>query len=137
LVVDAGQAVGGESWSCSVSEQSLQTEAVIGGGDYGAINGKPAVALPCQHLGGIPFVEEILSHQIAEDTSADHLCEGIIAAIVKLGGLKEDEPAVVIVWFESARRGDHVDVEMSVQARTSNGLAGPRQDEVRWVVGKE
>jgi hypothetical protein len=51
--------------------------------------------------------------------------------------LKEDEGAVVIVWFESAGRGDHVEVEMSVQARTSNGLAGPRQDEVRWVVGKE
>jgi hypothetical protein len=74
------------------------------------------VALPCQHLGGIPFVEEIVSHQIAEDTSVDHLCEGIKAAIVKLGGLKEDEPAVVIVWFESAGRGDHVEVEMSIQA---------------------
>jgi len=77
LVVDAGQAVGCESRPRAVSEQSLQTEAVIGGGKHGPINGKPTVALPCQHLGGMPFVEEIVSHQIAEDTSADYLCEDV------------------------------------------------------------
>ena len=38
LVIDAGQAVGGESWPCTVSEQSLEAEAVIGRGDYGPIN---------------------------------------------------------------------------------------------------
>ena len=115
LVVDADQAVGGESWPGAVSEQSLEAEAVIGGSDHGPINGKPAMAcLPSHHLGGIPFVEKIVSHQIAENTSADHLCEGVKAAIVKLGGLKKDEGAVVIVWFESTGRGDHVEVEMSI-----------------------
>jgi len=124
LVVNASQAARCESWSRAVSEQSLQTEAVIGGGDHGAINGKPAVALPCQHLGGVPFVEEIVSHEIAEDTSANHLSEGLEgegleAKVVELGGLKEDE-AAVIVWCEGAGRDDDVEVGMSVQAGTAS-----------------
>jgi hypothetical protein len=58
----------------------------------------------------MPIVEEIVSYEIAEDTSANDLCEALEAAVVELGGLKEDEPAVVIVWREGARRGDHVEV---------------------------
>jgi hypothetical protein len=91
LVIDAGQAVGGENRPGAVSEQSLEAEAVIGGGDHGPINGKSAVALPCQHLRGIPFVEEIVSHQIAENTSADHLCEGVKAVRV----LKQQSSSLV------------------------------------------
>jgi len=45
--------------------------------------GKPTVVLPCQHLGGVPFVEEIVSHEITEDTSSDYLCEALEAAFVR------------------------------------------------------
>ena len=46
------------------------------------------MALPCHHLGGVPFVEEIVSHEIAEEASADSLCEALEAAVVELGGSK-------------------------------------------------
>ena len=108
------QAFQRERRASTVADESLDARPVLGLDAHGGVDAEATRALPVQHAGGIDFVEESLTPEVAEDARLDdrlHLSDAIGRQVI---GLVKRDPTVVGL-AEDAIEDDEVVVGVDVE----------------------
>jgi hypothetical protein len=108
------QAFERERRASTVPDESLDARPVLGLDAHGGVDAEATRALPGQHAGGIDFVEESLTPEVAEDAFLDdrlHLSDAIRRQVIGL--VKRD--LTVVGLAEDAIEDDEVVVGVDVE----------------------